>query len=79
MEFAATILRLPERSKFMPLWCLGADSPWTHHHCPFGSDWALKSRDQAISTAFGDQDFGMGGVTLNFLPQTIDVGFKRVG
>jgi hypothetical protein len=73
------ILRQPERSNDLPL---------THRKAlirlcsdrlgPFDNDWGVKSRDETIAPALGDQDLGMGWVALNLLAQAVNVGFQCV-
>ena len=74
------ILRLRERSKDLPLQHQSALIRISGDRFgPFDNDWGVKSRDQTIAPALSDQNFGMGGVTLNLLAQAVDVGFQCVG
>jgi hypothetical protein len=74
------ILRLPERSIDLPLQHRSALIRISSDRFgPFDNDWGVKSRDQTITPALGDQNFGMGGVTLNLLAQAVNVGFQCVG
>ena len=78
-EFAAKILRQPERSNDLPLPHRKAlIRPYSDRLGPFDNDWGVKSRDETIAPALGDQDFGMGWVAFDFLAQAVDVGFQRV-
>ena len=46
---------------------------------PYNDGWAIRSRDELIAPALGDQYFSLARIALDFLPQAVDVGFKRVG